>query len=106
MPEYMIIKMKKVSAIISIFVITFLLSIDSYAQGNRERIIENRIAEAVEKYSARDFGSASAILRSIIATAPENDAAHYYLGLTEFCLNLFSSSVMYIAPVGQNETQR
>ena len=87
MPEYMIIKMKKVSAIISIFVITFLLSIDSYAQGNRERIIENRIAEAVEKYSARDFGSASAILRSIIATAPENDAAHYYLGLTEFCLN-------------------
>lgn len=55
-------------------------------QGSRERLIENRIVSAVEKYDERDFSRASELLEGIVAEAPDNDAAHFYLGLSEFCL--------------------
>ena len=56
------------------------------AQTRGERLIENMVVSAVEQYDAGNFTRASSILRDIIAKAPENDAAHYYLGLSDFCL--------------------
>ena len=56
------------------------------AQTRQERLIENMVVSAVGQYDAGNFTRASSILRDIIAKAPENDAAHYYLGLSEFCL--------------------
>lgn len=56
------------------------------AQTRQERLIENMVVSAVGQYDAGNFTRASSILRDIIAKAPENDAAHYYLGLSEFCI--------------------
>lgn len=59
----------------------------SSAQTRDSSYYENQVISAVEKYDANDFEGASGILREVIAEAPGNDAAHYYLGLSEFCLN-------------------
>ena len=81
--------MDKMSKIIyAALVSAILLSVDAVAQEkSSERDIENRIITAVQKYDERDFRKASEILRDVIAEAPDNDAAHFYLGLSGFCLN-------------------
>lgn len=80
----------KISASFSILA-SFLLLLASgtvsFAQGDRESIYENRIMDAVEKYNSNDFQQASQMLRKVVEECPGNDAAHYYLGLSEFCLN-------------------
>ena len=57
------------------------------AQDLKERLVENEIITAVQHYNDRQFASAADILRRISQEHPDNDAAHFYLGLTEFCLN-------------------
>lgn len=59
----------------------------SAREGEKARIAENRIITAVERYNERDFAKASEILRGVISEFPDNDAAHFYLGLSEFCRN-------------------
>ena len=58
----------------------------SYPQWDRSRL-ENMVVSAVEKYDSKDFKGASEILGKVIAEDPGNDAAHYYLGLSAFCVN-------------------
>ena len=58
----------------------------SDAQEKDDRLIENKIITAVAKYNERDFSKASQMLGAIVSEAPDNDAAHFYLGMTEFCL--------------------
>ena len=57
------------------------------AQDYKEKFAENQIISAVSKYDDNQFPEAAAILKEVIKTAPDNDAAHFYLGLTEFCMN-------------------
>ena len=82
------VKMKKP---IAYTILVFLLSISfhfrSAAQTRDGSFYENLVIDAVEKYDNKDFKGASEILRKVIAGSPENDAAHYYLGLSEFCLD-------------------
>ena len=71
-------------------VLAVLLCIPAQVHAQEEdkaRIAENKIITAVEKYNERDFGKASGILKGVISEFPDNDAAHFYLGLSEFCLN-------------------
>lgn len=42
---------------------------------------ENMIMSAVSKYDGRDFDGAMEILHSVLESAPDNDAAYYYLAL-------------------------
>lgn len=53
---------------------------------DKEYVYENQVVSAVEKYDANDFDGAAGILKKVVAESPENDAAHYYLGLSYFCL--------------------
>ena len=53
---------------------------------------ENKVISAVEKYDAQDFTGASGILEEVISEDPDNDAAHYYLGLSAFCLKDFDKA--------------
>ena len=46
-----------------------------------EREQENRLMDAVTAYDNGDISRAGQILEGITAADPENDAAHYYLGL-------------------------
>lgn len=45
--------------------------------------LENRLLDAVQKYDNRQYSQAETLLRSILAKDAENDAAWYYLALTE-----------------------
>ena len=65
----------------------FSWSVSSYAQYKDSSRLENMVVSAVEKYDSKDFKGASEILEKVIAEDPGNDAAHYYLGLSAFCVN-------------------
>lgn len=56
------------------------------AQTKDQSFYENQVISAVEKYDSQDFAGAAEILRKVVGEAPDNDAAHYYLGLSEFCM--------------------
>ena len=56
------------------------------AQDTVETFSENQIITDVTYYNERQFPKAAEILRGVIGENPDEDAAHYYLGLTEFCL--------------------
>ena len=47
---------------------------------------EQGIIDAVEKFNARDFKGAVALLSDIISGQPENDAAYYYMALSKIGL--------------------
>lgn len=80
-------KMKGTIIYLALAVLLFMPA-RAYAQEeDKTRIAENEIITAVERYNERDFGKASGILRGVIAEFPGNDAAHFYLGLSEFCMN-------------------
>lgn len=57
------------------------------AQVHVGRLAENMVVSAVEQYDAGNFGRAAEMLEAVLAKAPDNDAAHYYLGLSRFCLD-------------------
>jgi tetratricopeptide (TPR) repeat protein len=48
---------------------------------------ENSIIDAVSKFNERDYAGASIILEEILKKYPENDAAHYYLGMCNVYLD-------------------
>ena len=53
----------------------------------KTRLAENDIITAVGYYDEHRFSEAALLLRETVGRNPENDAAHFYLGLAEFCLN-------------------
>ncbi len=55
-----------------------------YGSGD-DRIAENLIITAVAHYDDREFPEAISILKEVTRLYPDNDAAHFYLGLAEFC---------------------
>ena len=57
------------------------------AQDMKTRLAENDIITAVGYYDEHRFSEAASLLRETVGRNPENDAAHFYLGLAEFCLN-------------------
>ena len=57
------------------------------AQDMKTRLAENDIITAVGYYDEHRFSEAALLLRETVGRNPENDAAHFYLGLAEFCLN-------------------
>ncbi len=74
------------AAILSLACLFFVFP-QASAQDYKEKFAENQIISAVSKYDDNQFPEAAAILKEVIKTAPDNDAAHFYLGLTEFCMN-------------------
>ena len=91
MPEMK--KSKHIPACVLILVFLFSGHSGSYMLGQQKEDrshYENLIISAVEKYDAQDFAGASGILGKVVAEDPENDAAHYYLGLSAFCQKDFS----------------
>ena len=57
------------------------------AQGGKPEVAENLIITAVGHYDDRQFPEAASILENVVREYPENDAAHFYLGLSEFCMD-------------------
>ena len=70
----------------------FFLAADFTASGQKKdkSYYENQVISAVEKYNSQDFAGASEILEDVVASVPDNDAAHYYLGLSAFCRKDFA----------------
>lgn len=66
----------------------FLIQIPSGAQDKvKEAGIENQLISAVEKYNEKDLDGAETLLKSIMAEAPENDAAWYWSALVSLGRN-------------------
>lgn len=57
-----------------------------FGQSGMDRLLENEVITAVEKYDAKDFSGAASLLSHVVSKAPDNDAACFYLGLCEFCM--------------------
>jgi len=52
---------------------------------------QDRLVDAVQKYSDRDYASARTMLRALVKDEPENDAAWYYLGLCDMMYQVSNS---------------
>lgn len=86
---------------LKIFILTCLLSLAMqtlvYSQEARpDSKHENMLITAVAKYNANDFDSAGAILTKLVSENPSNDAAWYYLALTELNRNNVSNAEEYL----------
>ena len=57
---------------------------------------ENRMLDAVSKYTAQDFGGAVRILSGILESDPENDAAHYYMAMSKIALGETDVAEVYL----------
>lgn len=57
------------------------------AEDQKTRVAENMIITAADYYNNGEFTKAESILKDVVREFPDNDAGHFYLGLTEFCLN-------------------
>ena len=57
------------------------------AEDQKTRAAENMIITAADYYNNGEFTKAESILKDVVREFPDNDAGHFYLGLTEFCLN-------------------
>lgn len=86
--------MKNWHSIIILSAITFccMFPFAADAQGGKDTFAQNGIITAVSKYDEGRFSEAADILRDVLKEAPDNDAAHFYLGLSEFCLNDIEAS--------------
>ena len=74
------------------YFLTLMLSLQLFpfgmqAQDHKDKFAENQIITAVNYYNDQKFQDAAVLLREVVRTVPENDAAHFYLGLSEFCMN-------------------
>ena len=69
-----------------IFLTVFLLACTcSYAQlSSRERGAGNMIVTAVEHYNNGKYDEAIGVLKSLVESVPENDAAWYYMGMSYY----------------------
>lgn len=83
---YLKISAMKSVALYIILSVMLLSSAAASGQSVRDRQIENEVITAVEKYDAKDFSGAASLLMQVVAKAPDNDAACFYLGLCEFCM--------------------
>ena len=86
---------------LKIFILTCLLSLAMqtlvYSQEARpDSKHENMLITAVAKYNANDFDVAGAILTKLVSENPSNDAAWYYLALTELNKNNVSNAEEYL----------
>lgn len=86
---------------LKIFILTCLLSLAMqtlvYSQEARpDSKHENMLITAVAKYNANDFDSAGAILTRLVSENPSNDAAWYYLALTELNRNNVLNAEEYL----------
>ncbi len=82
------IEMRKLfSSIIFCAVVSYILPPVADAQDFKEKFAENQIITAVNLYDENRFEEAAAVLREVLKTVPDNDAAHFYMGLVGFCLN-------------------
>ncbi len=63
----------------------FVSTIAAKAGDIRTKLAENSIITAVGYYNDKKFDKAEAVLKEVVREFPDNDAAHFYLGLTEFC---------------------
>lgn len=77
---------------ISVFLALFCLS--SYAQ--EDKSVQSRLIDAVASFNSRDYKSAKAALTEIVAEDPANDAACYYLGLSDFYLRDVDEAEMFL----------
>ena len=65
----------------------FLLPFTVFSQTVAERNIQNRILTAVEFFTNDRLDEAAGILSEVIAASPDEDAAHFYLGLIYYKQN-------------------
>ena len=80
--------MRKIfSAIILSLTATLFLPPMAPARDYKQKFAENQIITAVNLYNDGKFKDAVSVLQEVLETAPENDAAHFYMGLSQFCLN-------------------
>lgn len=84
--------MNKYFSIIMSFACLLLLCTGGRAQDMKTRLAENDIITAVGYYNDRKFEEAASLLRETVAKDPLNDAAHFYLGLSEFCMDNVSGA--------------
>ena len=83
---------RHIRIILPVALCMFFLAADFTASGQKKdkSYYENQVISAVEKYNSQDFAGASEILEDVVASVPDNDAAHYYLGLSAFCRKDFA----------------
>lgn len=80
--------MRKIfSAVILSVTMSFSLQFVAAAQDSKYKFAENQIITAVNLYDDGKFEDAVSVLRDVLKAVPENDAAHFYIGLAQFCLN-------------------
>src|SRR5574344_2849486 len=73
--------------IISIALALFTVSgMNLSAQEAEEKTAQNALIDAVGQYNNRNFKDSKRILNFLVKSAPDNDAAHYYLGLSNLYL--------------------
>ena len=88
--------MKRISLsyyILSVSLLSVFSLQQSYAQSyKQERALENRIVDAVSDFNDGRYGEAAEKLESIAAADPDNDAAHYYLGMADFLQNDYAAA--------------
>ena len=78
---------------LKIFILTMVLFLTApnfvYSQEARQKSVqENLLISAVARFNEGDFNTANGILTKVIAEDPSNDAAWYYLALTELDKNI------------------
>ena len=67
---------------LSLLMLFLLPFADAFAQADKKTQQENWITFAVSMYDNRDFDGAITMLKSVVAQAPDSDAAYYYLALS------------------------
>lgn len=58
--------------------------------------VDNLLVDAVSRYNNGDYTGSKAILLTVLKTQPDNDAAHYYLGLSEAGLRNAREAVVHL----------
>ena len=81
--------MKKTIALLLAFVL--LSGAAAFAQE-----AENRLIDAVTFYENGQYARSQALLKGILQADPDNDAAHYYMGLTEVALKHTDEAVAHL----------
>ena len=58
--------------------------------------VENQLVDAVALYNNRSYAEARTLLGTLSKAAPDNDAVHYYLGLSEAMLDHADAAVTHL----------
>lgn len=77
--------------ILTLFAV-FAASIFSAFSQNKDYSEESMLVDAVGKYNNQEYAEAHRILARILKDDPDNDAAHYYMGLVRFVLGNVSGA--------------